>query len=222
MFSANITGRVKRVLHDNEKDGKDAMLKVVIEARKQYVKDGDMPNVYPVIAIFGHDAAYIRDYAGKGHWVHFYNCDMDVYRPDDAEEDRVSFKAGRIELLPKDMSQAIEGTIDEDEEEEKPRRKKRAGGRSGSAKGGAPKRGKSRSERRRRRDEEDEYDDEDIEDDEEEEEEEEKPRRRKKPAAKKPARKKAPAKKKAPVDDDDYDDDYDDDDYDDDDDYFED
>lgn len=220
MFSANITGRVKRVLHDNEKDGKDAMLKVVIEARKQYVKDGDMPNVYPVVAVFGHDAAYIRDYAGKGHWVHFYNCDMDVYRPDDAEEDRVSFKAGRIELLPKDMSQAIEETIDEDEEEEKPRRKKR-GSRSGSAKGGAPKRGKSRSERRRRRDEEEDYDDEDFEDDEEEEEE-EKPRRRKKPAAKKPARKKAPAKKKAPVDEDDYDDDYDDDDYDDDDDYFED
>lgn len=211
MFSANISGVIKRVVFDNEEEGKDAMIKISVEARKQYVKKDDMPNVYPLVTIWGNDAAYVREYAGKGHWIELLNCDLDVYRPDDAEEDRLSFKAGKVSLLPKALSEAVAETIedeDEDDDEAPRRRKKKKSSKYSS------KRGKSRSERRRPRDEEDD----DFEDDDEEEE--EAPRRKKKPTKKSStSRKKAPSKKrKVEDDDDDYEDDYDDDE----DDYFDD
>ncbi|WP_421019104.1 hypothetical protein, partial [Klebsiella pneumoniae] len=140
MFSANIAGQIKRVIHDNGKDGKDAILKIVVECRKQFVRDGDMPNIYPAVTIFGHDAAYVREYAGVGHWITLANCEMDVYRPEDADEDRISFKAGRINLLPKALSEAVGEVVgDGEEEEESPRRRKKS---SGSKRAGASSRGK--------------------------------------------------------------------------------
>ena len=223
MFSANIAGQIKRVIHDNGKDGKDAILKIVVECRKQFVRDGDMPNIYPAVTIFGHDAAYVREYAGVGHWITLANCEMDVYRPEDADEDRISFKAGRINLLPKALSEAVGEVVgDGEEEEESPRRRKKS---SGSKRAGASSRGKSerkpRSERRKRRDEEeDDWDDED-------EEEEEAPRRKKRPSGKASdgARKKKPAsksrKRRDEEEDEDYDEDYDDE-FEDEDDYFDD
>jgi hypothetical protein len=219
MFSANISGQIKRVVFDNDKDGKDAILKIVIEARKQFTRDGDMPNVYPLVTIFGFDAAYVRDYAGVGHWITAVNCDLDVYRPDDSDEDRLSFKAGKISLLPKTLSEAIDGVVgdeedDDDDDDRSSRRKKKKRGSEKSK----PARGKSRSERRRK-----------SRDDEDEEEEEEKPRRKKRASGKasdgaKKSRggKKAPRRKKEEEYDEDYDEDYDDDDYDEDDDYFDD
>lgn len=204
MFSATITGKIKRILFDNEKDGKDAMLKIVVEARKQYTKEDEMPNVYPVVAIFGHDAAYVREYAGVGHWVHIYNADYDAYRGEDDEYDRISFKAGKVEILPKAMAEAIAETIEEEDEDEGRSRRKKKSSKSSS-------KGKSRSERRKKRDEDEDED--------------ESPRRSKrKSKASDGAKKKSSKKRDEDYDDyedDDYDDDYDDDDYDDDDDdYF--
>lgn len=209
MFSANISGVIKRVIFDNEEDGKDAMIKIVVESRKQFSKKDDMPNVYPLITIWGHDAAYVRDYAGKGHWIEVINCDLEVYRPDDADEDRLSFKAGKVNLLPKTLSEAVADTIEEDDDEDDRKKKKKKKGKKDDDK----KRGKSRSERRKSRDDDDDDDDDDDE-------EEEAPKKKKKKAKKEEPKKKPSKKKKKDEDDEDYDDDYDDDD--DEDDYFED
>lgn len=215
MFSANISGQIKRIVHDNGDEGKDAMLKIVVEVRKQFAKKDDMPNVYPLVTIWGHDAAYVREYAGVGHWIEILNCDLDVYRPDDADEDRLSFKAGKINLLPKVLSEAIADALpDEEEDDDRSSRRKKKSSTRGKTSGS----GKSRSQRRGRSR------------DEEEEEEEEAPRRKKKTSERKGkasdgAKKKTGSssrKKKEEDYDEDYDDDYDDDDYDDDDDYFDD
>lgn len=208
MFSANISGVIKRVVFDNEEDGKDAMLKIVIEARKQFAKKDDMPNVYPLVTIWGHDAAYVRDFAGKGHWIEIINCDLDVYRGDDDEQDRISFKAGKINLLPKVMSEAVADTIDEDDDDEPKKKKKKKSSRDDDKK-----KGKSRSERRKKpRDDDDEDEDED-----------EKPRKKKaKGKASDGAKKKSSSKKSRRKDDEDEDFDEDYDDEDDDDDYFDD
>jgi hypothetical protein len=223
MFSANISGQIKRVVFDNEEEGKDAILKFVVEARKQYAKKDDMPNVYPLVTVFGHDAAYVRDYAGVGHWVEVLNCDMDAYRGEDDEQDRISFKAGKINLLPKVLSEAVADVVGEEEDEEEDRRSKKKsskGKKTSSRKDdeGSKKKSKSRSERRKSRDDDDE-------------EEEEAPRKKRSgerkgkasDGAKKKTSSKSSSKKSSRRDDDDEDEDYDDDyDDDDDDDYFDD
>lgn len=217
MFSANISGQIKRIIHDNGDDGKDAMLKIVVETRKQFAKKDDMPNVYPLVTIWGHDAAYVREYAGVGHWIEVLNCDLDVYRPDDADEDRLSFKAGKINLLPKVLSEAISDVLPDEEEDDddRGRKKKKTSSRGSSSKSS---KGKSRSERRGKSRDEDE-------------EEEEAPRRKKKTTSERKGKASDGAKKKTSSSsrkkkeedyDEDYDDDYEDDDYDDDDDYFDD
>lgn len=218
MFSASMTGQIQRIIYDNGKDKGDAMVKIVLAVSKQYSTDAATSKVFPLITIWGHDAAYLRNYAGKGQVITIINADVEYFKNDKKlDEDgnpieQVSFKAGKVSFPKADVMKALvsagvaedaDGADDDDDEDEKPRRKKR-----GSRSKSAP---KSRSSRRSR-DEEDDYDDEDDD------EEEEAPRRKKKPASKAAPKKKAP-KKKAPVDDDeDYDDDYDDDD----DDYFDD
>lgn len=217
MFSATMTGQIQRIIYDNKKDKGDAMVKVVLAVSKQYSTDAATSKIFPLITIWGHDAAYLRNYAGKGQMITIINADVEYFKNDKKlDEDgnpieQVSFKAGKVSFPKADVMKALvaagvaedaDGADDDDDEDEKPRRKKR-----GSREKSAP---KSRSSRRSR-DEEDDYDDED------EDEEEEAPRRKKKAPASKAAPKKKAPKKKAPVDDDeDYDDDYDDDD----DDYF--
>lgn len=217
MFSATMTGQIQRIIYDNKKDKGDAMVKIVLAVSKQYSTDAATSKVFPLITIWGHDAAYLRNYAGKGQVITIINADVEYFKNDKKlDEDgnpieQVSFKAGKVSFPKADVMKALvaagvaedaDGADDDDDEDEKPRRKKR-----GSREKSAP---KSRSSRRSR-DEEDDYDDED------EDEEEEAPRRKKKAPASKAAPKKKAPKKKAPVDDDeDYDDDYDDDD----DDYF--
>jgi len=210
MFSATISGTIKRILFDNEKDGEKAFLKVVVECKKQFVKEDDIPYNYPVVAIFGHDAAYVREYAGKGHWIECMNCDLDVYRGEDGdEEERISFKCGRVNLLPKALSEAVASTIDEDDDEDDKKKKKKG-------KGKDDKKGKSRSERRgKSRD-----DDEDDDDDEDEDENDSKSKKSKsKSKSKDKGKDKGKSKSKAKSRDDDEDDDEDED-YDDDDDDF--
>lgn len=219
MFSATMTGQIQRIIYDNKKDKGDAMVKVVLAVSKQYSTDAATSKIFPLITIWGHDAAYLRNYAGKGQVITIINADVEYFKNDKKlDEDgnpieQVSFKAGKVSFPKADVMKALvaagvaedaDGADDDDDEDEKPRRKKRGSRDSKPA-------SKSRSTRRSR-DEEDDYDDED------EEEEEEAPRRKKKaPASKAAPSKKAAPKKKAPVDDDeDYDDDYDDDD----DDYF--
>lgn len=214
MFSATITGKIKRVLFDNDKDGKDAMMKISMEVKKQFIRDDDMPNIYPTVTVFGHDAAYIRQFAGEGHWLHVFNAEYDVYKDEnkvllDEDNDKEyprefhSFKAGKIELLPKQMSEAVEETIEGGDDD---------GGRKGKSRGKSSRntKGKSRSDRRKRSNDD----------------EEEAPKGRSKrrgkasDGAKKPSR----SKSRKPKDDDyeeEYDDDYDDE-YDDDDDWTED
>ncbi len=219
MFSATISGVVKRILHDNEKDGTKAFIKVVVETRKQYTKDGDMPNIYPVVALFGNDADYFRQYGGEGHWIECQNCDMDVWRGEDGDEDeRISFKCGRMALLPKKFTEALDeaGVLDVSDDDDK-KKKKKSGDKDKKKSGSNSKdkdKNKSRSERRKSRDE----DDEDDDDDEDDEDEDEKPARKKSKNKDKPKDKKKPTKddktkkKKKPVDDDDdFDDDDDDD-----------
>lgn len=217
MFSATMTGQIQRIIYDNKKDKGDAMVKIVLAVSKQYSTDAATSKIFPLITIWGHDAAYLRNYAGKGQVITIINADVEYFKNDKKlDEDgnpieQVSFKAGKVSFPKADVMKALvaagvaedaDGADDDDDEDEKPRRKKR-----GSREKSAP---KSRSSRRSR-DEEDDYDDED------EDEEEEAPRRKKKAPASKAAPKKKAPKKKAPVDDDeDYDDDYDDDD----DDYF--
>jgi len=214
MFNATISGVVKRVLFDNEKDAEKAFIKVVVECRKQFAKKDDLPYTYPVVAIFGHDAAYFRDYGGKGHYVELTGCDYDVYRGEDGDEDeKISFKAGKLALLPKQLSDQLEIEDEDDDEDDKKKAKKK---KARSSRDEKPARGKSRSERRSKaRDDEDEEEDEDDED-----EEEAPPRRKKKPAAKPAAKKKtsskpASKKRREEEEDEDYDDDDDDDFYDD-------
>lgn len=221
MFTATITGTIKRVLTDNGKDGKDAMMSVVVETAKRYRKDDELPFHYPVVKIWGHDAAYIRDYAGKGHPVMFFDCELDVYKKDEGEE-RISFKAGKVELLGKKYSEAIveagvaseAGEFDSDDDDKKKKKK--------GKKDKDDKKGKSRSERRKGkgRDEDDEDEDDDDDD--------ERPSKKskkddKKKSSKKDDKKGGKSSKKKDYDDDDDDEDYDEDDYDDDDDdYFDD
>lgn len=204
MFSATISGKIKRIIHDNEESKEKAMLKVVVECRKQFVRKDDMPFNYPVVTIFGNDADYLREYAGAGHFVMFHNCDVDVYKKDEDSEERTSFKSGKVELLPKEFTDQIEV-----EEEEEPRRKKKT---SSSSKPSSKKSGKSRSELRKGRGRDDEDEDEDDDDDEDED---EAPRRKKKPATTSKSKKttKSSSKSRRSRDDDDEDEDDEDDDF---------
>lgn len=220
MFSANITGQVQRVIYDNSKDGQDAILKITMAVPKQYARDKDKSKIFPLITIFGHDAAYFRKYAGVGQVISIINAEADYYKNDKFEDDSgnnpetVSFKAGRVMFPKADVMKALveAGVAEEpeggEEEEEESRPRKRRGTKS-----------KSRSERRgtssRRRPRDEEPDEEDYDEDDEEEEEEPKPRRKRPASKKKPASKKpAPRKRREEPeeDDDDFDDDYDDDD----------
>jgi hypothetical protein len=162
MFSATISGIVKRVIVDNGKADDKAMVKFVLEVKKQFAKKDDMPFIYPLITVFGYDAQYFRDYAGKGHFVEVVNCDMDSWRGEDGdEEERISFKAGKLNLLPKVLADQIE--IEDDEEDDRKSRNKKKTSSKGKEERGS---GKSRSERRGRRDEDEDEDDEEEEDDE--------------------------------------------------------
>lgn len=211
MFNATISGIVKRVLFDNEKDAEKAFVKVVVECRKQFAKKDEMPYTYPVVAIFGHDAAYFREYGGKGHFIEAIGCDIDVYRGEDGdEEERISFKCGKLSLLPKQLADQIE-VEDDDDDDDKKKKKKKSGSKSSRDE---KKGGKSRSERRKGRDEDDEDEDDDDED------EDEAPRKKKKSkeddkkkkSSSKDKGKSSSKKKSRDDDDDDDDEDYDDDD----------
>lgn len=212
MFSANITGTIQRIIHDNKKSDKDAMVKVVLAVSKQYSNDPKTSKIFPLITIWGYDAQYLRKYAGVGQMITIINAEAEYFKNENKlDEDgnaieQVSFKAGKVSFPKADIMKALvdsgvaeEGDADEDdEEEERPRRKKSSSSRD------KKKPSTSRSARRGRRDEDE---DEDEDDDEEEE---EAPRRRKKaapaPAKKKPARK-APARRSRDDDEDEDDDD---------------
>lgn len=224
MFTATITGTIKRVIADNGKDGKDAMMSVVVETAKRFRKEDEIPYNYPVVKVWGHDAAYLRDYGGKGHPAMFFDCELDVYKKDEGDE-RISFRAGKVEILGKKYTEALveagvvseSGEFDGDEDGGKKKKKKKS--EKDDRKGG-----KSRSERRKGKGRDDEDEDEDDDDDED-----EAPRKKKsakKDEKKKPAKKSGgKSSKKKDYDDDDDDEDYDEDDYDDeddDDDYFDD
>lgn len=213
MFSANITGTIQRIIHDNKKSDKDAMVKVVLAVSKQFSNDPKTSKIFPLVAIWGYDAQYLRKYAGVGQMVTIINAEAEYYKNENKlDEDgnaieQVTFRAGKVSFPKADIMKALvdagvaeeseEG--DEDEEDERPRRKKK---KSSSGSSRSERRGTS-SSKRRARDEEDDY-----EDDDEDEEEEEAPRRRRKSAAdkKKPTRKK-PARRSRDDDDDDDDDD---------------
>lgn len=204
MFSANMTGQIQRVVYDNGKADKDAMIKVSLAVSKQYAKDPKKSKIFPLVTIFGYDAQYLRKYAGVGQIISIINAEADYYENDRFEDDKgnhpetVSFKAGKVWFPKADVMKALvsEGVAEEaeggdadEEEDEKPRRRKKK-----TSEGG-----KSRSQRRRKRDDD--------------EEEEEKPARRKKKSA-------PPSKKKKAEPEEDYEDDYEDDFDEEDDDYF--
>jgi hypothetical protein len=218
MFNATIAGRVKRVIFDsaNEKKSKVNMVKIVVEVRKQWTKEDDMPFCYPVVTLFNNDADYFREYAGKGHYVECINCDIDCYRGDDDEYDRISFKCGKLGLLPKDMAEAIGDTIEDDDDDDDKKKKKK--------KKDDKKSGKSRSERRKKRKDEDydedDDDDEEEDDDDDDEEEDRKKKKKSSSSKKKSSSSKGKNKKRRDEDEDDDDDDDDFEDDDDDDDYF--
>lgn len=210
MFSANITGTIQRIIHDNKKSDKDAMVKVVLAVSKQFSNDPKTSKIFPLITIWGYDAQYLRKYAGVGQMITIINAEAEYFKNENKlDEDgnaieQVTFKAGKVSFPKADIMKALvdagvaeEGDEDEEEEEERPRRKKSSSSRD------KKKPSTSRSARRGRRDE-------DEDEDEDEEEEEEAPRRRKKaaaaPAKKKPARK-APARRSRDEDEDDDDDD---------------
>lgn len=220
MFNATISGKIKRVIHDNGKADDKAMVKVVVECRKQFAKKDDMPFTYPVVTIWGYDAQYFRDYAGAGHYASFIGCDLEAYRPDGEDKDQLSFRSGKVDLLPKEFSDQI--TVEDDEDDKKKKKGK------GKGKGDRdPKKDKGKSRSQRRAKDEDDEDEDDDDDDDDDEDEDEAPRKKKKPAGKskekeksKPSKDKGKSSKKKSRDEDDDDDD--DDYYDDDDDYFDD
>lgn len=231
MFSATMTGQIQRIIHDNKKDKQDAMVKVVLAVSKQYSNDPKTSKIFPLVTIWGYDAAYLRKYAGIGQIITILNAEAEYYKNENKlDEDgnpieQVTFKAGKVSFPKADVMKALvaagvaeeaEGADDDDddddEDDKKSRRKKRK-------KKDEP---KSRSSRRKRRDEDEDDDDDEDEDDfdedeDDDDEEEEAPRKKKKkktpPKEDKKKKKPAAKKKKKPVDDDDDDDEDDDDNY---------
>lgn len=183
MFSANITGQIQRVVYDNKKSGADAMIKVALAVPKQYVpKDSDQSHIFPLITIFGHDASYLRKYAGKGQIITAINAEADYFKNEKFEDekgnnpDTVSFTTRKVAFQKKAVMDALldagvaeEADGDEEEEDDRSSRRGKRGSGSGSSKGGSrsSRRGESTGRKGRGRDEEDEDEDDDDEEEEE-------------------------------------------------------
>lgn len=213
MFAANATGTVQRIIHDNGKSGKDAMMKVVLAIPKRYAKDPKESKIFPLFTLWGYDADYMRKYVGVGQPVAFMDCEVEIFKnenkldQDDNPIEQTSYRVGKASFFKADILKALveagvaeegEGGDSEDDDDRSSRRKKK------SSSSRSERRGSSSSKPRGRRDEDEDEDDDDDE------EEEEAPRRKKKPAPaardKKPARK-APARRARDDEDDDDDDD---------------
>ena len=213
MFAANATGTIQRIVHDNGKSGKDAMMKVVLAVPKRFAKDPKESKNFPLFVLWGYDADYMRKYVGVGQPVAFMDCELEVFKnenrldQDDNPIEQVSYRVGKASFFKADILKALVeagvaeeaegGDNDDDDDDRSSRRKKKSSSSRSERRGSSSSKSRGRSR--------DEEDDEDEDDDKEE----EAPRRKKSSSSsrdKKPARK-APARKSRDDDDDDDDDD---------------
>ncbi len=212
MFSATVTGTIQRVIHDNGKSGKDAMLKVVLAVSKRYAKDPKESKLFPLFTIWGFDADYMRKYVGVGQPVAFMDCEMEAFKSDKKlDEDgnqieQISYRVGKASFFKADILKALveagvaeeaEGGDEDEEDDRSSRRKKKSSSSRSERRGGSSSKGRGRR---------DEDEDEDDDDDEEEE---ERPRRKKSSSSrdKKSSTRKSSSRRSRDEDEDDDDDD---------------